>query len=99
MKKITAVIASVSAAATAILGSTAFSDNRAVTGIALACVAVAQLLTHTVSSDTNESLHNGTFQKLIKSALIELAKEHNGVPLEIRSDNGKEDDNDGGQGV
>jgi hypothetical protein len=95
VKKIAAVIASISAAGTAILGSTAFSDDRTVTGIALACVAIAQLLTHVVSSDTNESLHNGTFQKLIKSALIELAKEHNGVPLEIK----KEGNSDGGQGL
>lgn len=95
MKKMVAVIASLGAAGTAILGSTAFSDNRTVTGIALACVAISQLLTHVVSSDTNESLHNGTFQKLIKSALIELAKEHNGVPLEIK----KEGNSDGGQGL
>lgn len=95
VKKIAAVIASISAAGTAILGSTAFSNDRTVTGIALACVAIAQLLTHVVSSDTNESLHNGTFQKLIKSALIELAKEHNGVPLEIK----KEGNSDGGQGL
>lgn len=95
MKKFAAVVASIGAAGTAILGSTAFSDNRTVTGVALACVAIAQLLTHVVSADTNESLHNGTFQKLIKSALIELAKENNGVPLEIRSENVKEGSTDG----
>lgn len=94
-RKFAAVVASIGAAGTAILGSTAFSDDRTITGIALACVAIAQLLTHVVSADTNESLHNGTFQKLIKSALIELSKEHNGVPLEIK----KEGNSDGGQGL
>lgn len=93
-KKVAAMVTSVGAGATALLGSSAFSDNKWVTGTALALIAFSQLLAHTTVENTNDSLHNGTFQKLIKSALLELAKE-NGVPLEIQ-DNHSEDDSEKG---
>jgi hypothetical protein len=85
LKRISAIIASVGAAATAIAGSAAFADNKWVNGIALALIAVSQLVVHSTANDTNESLHNGTFQRLIKAAILELAKEKD-MPFEIHSD-------------
>jgi hypothetical protein len=85
MKRLSAIVASVGAAATAIVGSAAFADNKWVTGTALALIALSQLLIHQTANDTNESLHNGTFQRLMKAAILELAKEGN-VPLEIHQD-------------
>lgn len=84
IKKLTAIAASLGAGATALLGSSAFSDNESITGIALALIALSQLLTSTTTEKVNESLHNGTFETLLRKALVKLAKDENVPQLEIK---------------
>ena len=95
VKRVTAIVTSLGAAGTALLGSAAFSGNKCVTGLALALIALSQLVDNTTAEKVSESLHNGTFEKLIREALVKLAKDETVPQLEIHreedSANGRQD--------
>lgn len=82
-KRIVALATSIGGVAAALLTTQAFGTEPWVTYLALGGMAISQLLTHSTVEQVNQDLHNGTFQKLLKDALKQLAKEE-GVPLEVR---------------
>jgi hypothetical protein len=72
-----------------------------VTVLGMLGLAVSQLLNNADTQEAkeqteqlNKDLRNGTFERLLREALDKLAKE-NGVPLEIKDNQGKEEGSDG----
>lgn len=90
LKKASAIAASLGAAATALVGSAAFSDNQWVTGISLALIALSQLVTSDTAEKVSQSLHNGTFEKLMREALLKIAQDKNVPQLELKREEDSE---------
>lgn len=93
-KKIVAFGSAIGGVAAALIGTQAFGSNQWVTYVALFGLAIAQVLTHNTAEQVNRDLHNGTFEKLLRQALEQIAKDEN-TSLEIvhepTHDNGEED--------